>query len=64
MKASPTKTSLPPLEWRAPDPIPPSRIVRRPDPRPPAMEVRELPPSVAAQAWAAALREQEAACLA
>lgn len=60
MNASPTKAVLPPLEWRAPEPIHPSRIVQRKPGAPRdlrGLEVYELPAEVAAQAWAAAQRE-------
>lgn len=66
MNASPTKAVLPPIEWREPDPIPAHLIVQR-QKNPPGLrglDVYEYPPAVAAQAWAAAQREQEAACLA
>lgn len=65
MNASPTAAVLPPIEWREPDPICPSRIVQQ-QKNPPGLrglDVYEYPPAVAAQAWAAAQRE-EAACLA
>lgn len=64
MNASPTKTVLPPLEWQPSDPIAAHRIVQRQ--RSPqaliGLDVYEYPPAVAAQAWAAAQREEATCC--
>lgn len=62
MNASPTTAVLPPIEWHESDPIAAHRIVQR-QKTPPGLrglDVYEYPPAVAAQAWAAVRREEEA----